>query len=55
MGDLISSGNDKKVTDIDELVKEWEGGKDTIKIGCDTNWGYATKYNYDYVVAIKYN
>ena len=29
--------------------------KDTIKIGCDTNWGYATKYNYDYVVAIKYN
>ena len=33
IGDLIITANDKKVTNIDELVKELEKGNDTIKIG----------------------
>lgn len=33
IGDLIITANDKKVSNIDELVKELEKGNDTIKIG----------------------
>ncbi|MBP3256007.1 MAG: hypothetical protein J6M60_05920 [Clostridia bacterium] len=39
----------------DFRVSTSEFTKDSIGIRCDSNWGYATKYNYDYVIVIKYN